>query len=212
MCYGYIVLCLSNGCGNRSLHLSFKELRKYDPSRRLYSYEFSEQKKGIDSHLFFSQPTSYFVLDNRIPEKIRKLVHEAENSQRSNFLVGATACLRKAIYELLEHEKAIVKNPKTERADYQKSVKTLKEKYPPVASDFFDALGNIQQMTSDNVHEGSWQSWDSGKIKFIIELTKSILHEMYVVPAERKKTLGTLTEMRTELKNSKDTPSKSQES
>lgn len=210
-CYGYIVRCDSSGCGKRSMHLSYEKLWGYLGNNQ-WCFEWPYKEDEIDSYMFFSQPTSYFVLDSRIPRKIRDLIHEAEQSQRSNFLVGASACLRKAIYELLEHEKAIAENPKTGRADYQESVKTLKAKYSFVSSELFDALGNIQQMTSDNVHEGSWQSWDSGKIKFIIELTKSILHEMYVLPAERKKTLGTLAEMQTELINSKNTPSKSQES
>ena len=218
-CYGYIVMCGSKGCGRISMHLSYEQLWKYLARDRQYYFQKHDgyhergyKEEEIDSHIFFSQPTSYFVLDNHIPAKIRELLHEAENSQRSNFLVGASACLRKAIYELLEHEKAIAENPKTGRADYQESVKTLKAKYSFVSSELFDALGNIQQMASDNVHEGSWQSWDSRKIKFIIELTKSILHEMYVLPAERKKTLGTLAEMQTELTNSKNTPSKPQES
>ena len=210
-CYGYVVRCGSAECGKRSMHLSYEKLWEYSTYSRRWYFESIYEGDEIDSHIFFSQPTSHFVLDSRIPRRIRDLIYEAEQSQRSNFLVGASACLRKAIYELLEHEKAIAENPKTGRADYQESVKTLKAKYSFVSSELFDALGNIQQMASDNVHEGSWQSWDSRKIKFIIELTKSILHEMYVLPAERKKTLGTLAEMQTELSNSKNTPSKSQE-
>ena len=103
---------------------------------------------------------------------------------------------------MLEHEEAIVKNPENGRANYQDSVKKLKEKFSFVSPELFDALGNIQQMTSDNVHEGSWESWDSPKIKIIIELTKSVLHEMYVVPEETKERLKVLTEIHTEFKKS----------
>jgi hypothetical protein len=158
----------------------------------------------IDATLFFSQPTSYFVLDSRIPEKVRELIYEAENSRKSNYLVGASACLRKAIYELLEHEKSIVKNPKTGYADYQASIKSLKEKFTNVASELFDALGHTQEMVSDNVHEGSWEAWDSPKLRFIIELTKATLHEMYVVPEERKERLGLLGQMKSAFSNSKN--------
>ena len=165
----------------------------------------------IDAALFFSQPTSYFVLDSRIPEKVRELIYEAENSRKSNYLVGASACLRKAIYELLEHEKSIVKNPKTGYADYQASIKSLKEKFNNVASELFDALGHTQEMVSDNVHEGSWEAWDSPKLRFIIELTKATLHEMYVVPEERKERLGLLGQMKSAFSSSKSTSSEVEE-
>ena len=204
-CYGYIVKCDSDGCGKSSMHLSFQKLR--------YSDHASKFMDGldIDAALFFSQPTSYFVLDNQIPEKVRVLIYEAENSRKSNYLVGASACLRKAIYELLEHEKSIIKNPKTGYADYQASIKSLKGKFTNVASELFDALGHIQEMASDNVHEGSWEAWDSSKLRFIIELTKATLHEMYVVPEERKERLGLLGQMKSAFSSAKSPSSGAEE-
>lgn len=207
-CHGYIVKCDSEGCEKKSMHLSFQDLRKYSQYDR-YSYQFTDGL-DIDAALFFSQPTSYFVLDNRIPEKVRELIYEAENSRKSNYLVGASACLRKAIYELLEHEKSIIENPKTGYADYQVSIKNLKEKFPNVASELFDALGHIQEMVSDNVHEGSWEAWDSPKLRFIIELTKATLHEMYVVPEERKERLGLLGQMKSAFSRSKSPSQKAE--
>ncbi len=207
ICYGYIVKCNSENCEKTSMHLSFQELRE---SYRQYNQTYYKDKfmdgLDIDAALFFSQPTSYFILDNRIPEKVRELIYEAEDSRKSNYLVGASACLRKAVYELLEHEKSIVKNTKTGHADYQESIKTLKAKFPAVAPEPFDALGHIQEMTSDNVHEGSWEAWDSTKLRFIIELAKATLHEMYVVPEERKERLGLLGQMKTAFSNSKSRP------
>jgi len=201
-CYGYIVKCDSEGCEKTSLHLSFQELRKYSQYGG-YSEQFMDGP-DIDAALFFSQPTSYFVLDNRIPEKVRELIYEAENSRKSNFLVGASACLRKAIYELIEHEKTIVKNPKTGYANYQESMRALGVKFPKVESELFEALGHIQEMTSNNVHEGSWEAWDSPKLRILIELTKATLHEMYVVPEERKDRLGVLGQMKSVFSNSKN--------
>src|SRR3990167_2851283 len=198
ICYGYIVRCDSDGCEKTSMHLSFQELR-----RSIHSDQFMDGL-DIDAILFFSQPTSYFILDSRIPEKVRELIYEAENSRKSNYLVGASACLRKAIYELIEHEKSIIKNQKTGHADYQASIKSLKEKFTNVASELFDALGHTQEMASDNVHEGSWEAWDSPKLRFIIELTKATLHEMYVVPEERKERLGLLGQMKSAFSNSKN--------
>lgn len=208
-CYGYIVRCDSDGCEKTSMHLSFQELRSY--SRHSGHSSRFMPDLDIDAALFFSQPTSYFILDSRIPEKVRELIYEAENSRKSNYLVGASACLRKAIYELLEHEKSIVKNPKTGYADYQASIKSLKEKFTNVASELFDALGHTQEMVSDNVHEGSWEAWDSPKLRFIIELTKATLHEMYVMPEERKERLGLLGQMKAAFSNSKSTSSKDEE-
>lgn len=205
ICYGYLVRCQSDGCGNVSMHLSFKELREgqmYFGGDARYENKFRDGV-DIDKSLFFSQPTSYFILDSRMPEAVRELIHEAENCRKSNFLVGASACLRKAIYELLEYEKAIVLNPKTKWADYQKSIKNLKSHFPGVAPELFDALGDIQEMISNNVHEGSWEAWDSSKLTFFIEMTKAALHEMYVVPAERKERLGALNKLKSELSTSK---------
>lgn len=58
-------------------------------------------------------------------------------------------------------------------------------------------------MASNQVHEGSWEAWDSSKLRFIIELAKATLHEMYVVPEERKERLGILGQMKSAFANSK---------
>jgi len=205
LCAGYLVKCDSEGCGKTSIHLSFKELRAsyVEYNQKKYNNQFAKGT-DIDAGIFFSQPTSYFILDNRIPEIVRELVYEAENSRKSNFLVGASACLRKAVYELLEYEKAIVKNKKTGHAIYQESIKNLKSKFPKVEEQLFDALGHIQELASDFIHEGSWDAWDSPKLRVLIELTKVILHEMYVVPEERKDELGVLSQLKSVFSISKN--------
>lgn len=190
-CYVYFIACQS--CENVSLHFSFTDIRDIDK----YGSRQNEFKKvDIDNHLFFSQPSSSFTLDNRIPSGIRDLIFEAENSRQANLLVGASACLRKAIYELLEREAVTVRDPKTDRANYQESIKALKAKFSSISPELFDALGDIQGLASDHVHEGSWKAWDSPKLKILIELTKTTLHEMYVVPEERKQRLGVLSELK----------------
>lgn len=205
ICHGYLIKCNSDGCGKVSMHLSFKELREstIEFQQLRYNNRFTDSS-NIDTALFFSQPTSYFVIDNRIPEKVRELIYEAENCRKSNFLVGASACLRKAIYELLEHEKVMVINPQTGYANYQESIKSLKVKFTNVAPELFDALGHVQELASNNVHEGSWDAWDSPKLTTLIELTKAILHEMYVVPEERKERMGILNQLKSGLIQSKD--------
>ncbi|MBU4347849.1 hypothetical protein KKF23_04910 [Patescibacteria group bacterium] len=206
-CYVFIVRC--NSCQNESLHFCYEDIRATDFHGSPTSY--FRDKLDIDSKMFFSQPSSFFALDERIPREIRELIFESEKARQANLLVGASACLRKTIYELLVYEKVVIKNEKTGRADYQASIKNLKSKFQSVAPELFDALGDIQELASDNVHEGSWEAWDSPKLRFIIELTKATLHEMYVVPEERKERLGLLGQMKSAFSNSKSTSSKNEE-
>jgi hypothetical protein len=133
----------------------------------------------IDARIFHSIPTSFFVLDSRIPEKLRELIAEAEGCLKMNFLTGASACARKAIYELTVRENA-------EGGDYESKIKFLKGKYPSVDATLFDVLSHIQDMTSDKVHEQSWPKWESGHLQLILETLKAVLHEIYVVPKERE--------------------------
>lgn len=194
-CYGYIVRCSS--CKKESFHLSFGKIHKEN-----YPYRFRDYI-DIDKKIFYSRPSSFFVLDNRIPESVRQLIFEAEQSRQANLLVGASACLRKSIYQLLEYEKSVVRNEKTGRADYEKSIKNLKSKFPNVSPELFSALANIQEMTSDFVHEGSWKAWDSHKLRFLIELVKATLDEMYVIPDERKSRLSLLNELKSKFAQDK---------
>ena len=193
-CYGYLIECQSKGCNKTSLHLSFEEIRKasYYPNGNIQYGNIFEDSIDIDKKIFYSRPTSFFTLDSRIPHQIRDLIFEAEQSRQENLLVGASACLRKAIYELLKREKSIVVNKETKRADYKESIKALKKKFSSVAPELFDALSNIQEMASDHLHEESWEAWDSPKLRILIELAKATLEEMYVIPDERKQRLSVL--------------------
>ena len=47
----------------------------------------------------------FFVIDQNIPRIIRELVYEAEGCLKMNYTTGASACMRKAIYELLIDQK-----------------------------------------------------------------------------------------------------------
>ncbi len=212
-CYVYFVKC--NSCKKKSLHLSFSDIREYifdtlaipvayTRKRELQPTDRFKSNIDIDSKLFFSRPSSFFVLDKRIPKKIRKLVFEADGCRQANFLVGASACARKAIYELLDHENSIVINEKTKRANYSESIKQLKDKFSFVSAELFDVLGEIQELTSDVVHEGSWESWDSKHLRYLIELLKTILNEMYVIPEEKKRGLSILSELKKKITKDKN--------
>lgn len=155
----------------------------------------------LDSVIFYSVPTSFFVLDDRIPSVIRELITEAEGCLKMNFLTGASACMRKAIYELCILEKA-------EGTDYESKIKFLKGKYRDSDPALFDILAHIQGMTSDKIHEQSWDMWDSANLRLIIETLKTVLYDIYVHPkvkAERSKFVQQLFEKVTLGKKEKGT-------
>ncbi|NVM56097.1 MAG: hypothetical protein HWN66_20540, partial [Candidatus Helarchaeota archaeon] len=152
-CYIYLVKC--SRCHNISLHLSY-ECFVYSVGEEGYRFE---QDKDIDSRIFYSHPTTFFTMDERIPKIIRELISEAESCLKMNFLTGASACVRKAIYEFLDIEKA-------QGEDYKSRIKFLKSKYEKIVDpDFFDTLAHIQDMTSDKLHEQSWGKLDTKYLK-----------------------------------------------
>jgi len=136
-CYVYFVVC--DSCKRTSLHLSFTGPGLVDAGGGSQVYRF-QQNDDIDAHFFYSVPTSFFVLDKRIPAVIRELITEAEGSRKMNFLTGASACARKAIYEFLVKEKA-------EGERYEDKIKSLKSRFTNVDPELFDVLGHIQDMT-----------------------------------------------------------------
>lgn len=166
-CLVYRVKCRS--CEKISMHLSYETL--HEPTGNLRFKDID-----LDAAIFYSVPTSFFVLDDRIPSVIRELIAEADACLKMNFLTGASACARKAIYELLVREKA-------EGEHYADKIKSLKTTHPEVDSTLIDVLGHIQDMTSDKIHEQSWPKWDSAHLRLILETLKVTLHEIYVAPA-----------------------------
>ena len=184
ICYVYLVECSS--CGKVSMHLSYEKIYVLLKNLKI----FFEDNIDIDSEIFYSVPTSFFVMDSRIPSVIRELMTESEGCLKMNFLTGASACMRKGIYELTIIEKA-------EGKDYESKIKFLKSKYSQIDPELFDILSQIKDLTSDKIHEQSWDKWDSSYLRLIIETLKIILHEIYVEPQikiDRLKTIRCLRE------------------
>ena len=173
-CTAWFVKC--NSCGKISMHLTYEDI---DATGSYGGYRISD-RIDLDSQFFYSVPTSFFVVDARIPKIIRELITEAEGCIKMNYLTGASACCRKAIYELTVKEEA-------EGEDYEARIKFLKKKFPSVDSGLFNVLCHIKDMTSDKIHEQSWDKWDAINLKFFIETLKAILHDIYVVPDEKKR-------------------------
>jgi hypothetical protein len=190
-CFFYVTVCTS--CTGRALHLSHQNLRPElaHTARAVQFFRFTDGV-DLDSKLFYSHPTSFFALDEAIPRVLRELITEADGCLKMNFLTGASACMRKAIYELLVLEKASGVN-------YDEKIKDFKRTHPGITPDYIDILGAIKDMTSDKVHEQSWEKWDSNNLKLLIETLKAILYEIYVVPAQRKKRTGDIQKLRSTL-------------
>jgi hypothetical protein len=180
------------------MHLSFEEITDHGQGGRNWPLL---MKAGIDldSKIFYSVPTSFFVLDSRIPGVLRELIMEAEGCLKMNFLTGASACMRKAIYELLVFEKV-------EGDHYEDRIKQLKTKYPVSDPELFDILGHIQDMTSDKVHEQSWDKWDSKYLALIIETLKTVLYDIYVLPDQKQQRSRQIRELRQAVTKAKKAP------
>lgn len=191
-CFVYLVECSS--CHKVSMHLSYSSIIVKRTS--MYVHEKFRSDIDIDSHIFYSGPTSFFVVDDRIPRKTRELITEAEGCLKMNFLTGASACARKAIYELLVLEKA-------EGDDCKSRIKFLKKKYPNSDPNLFDILAHIQDVTSDKVHEQSWDKWDSNYLKLIIETLKTVLHDIYVLPRIKEERSLNIQKLQESLKKDK---------
>lgn len=210
--YGFRVRCGGDTCNRISLHLSNYDIEIFNndfwtvPTRDESGKRknVSVEELELDDLFFYHQPTTFFTLDNRINEKVRTLVAEAEGCAKMNYLVGASGCLRKAIYELLELEQV----PKTDKdgkeVDYGERVKVLKSKYPTVPPEYFDALANIQGMTSEQLHEGDWKPWTQNEFRFLVEAVKEVLTEVYVRPQEKASVLQKILALKPqkEVKNS----------
>ena len=198
-CYVYFVNC--SDCESRSMHLSYDDIeatRRTGPAiGEIGGADDFQPDIDIDSKIFHSVPTSFFVMDSRIPRIIRELIDEGEGCLKMNYLTGASACIRKAIYELTFVEEC-------EGADYEARIKYLKIKYTTIDPALFDILAAIQDMTSEKVHEQSWDKWDSKHLRLITESLKTILHEIYVIPAEQKERIAEVIKLRADLRKDKN--------
>jgi transcription elongation factor Elf1 len=190
-CYIYRVLCHS--CQQISMHLSFEEIKVTQKWGMASGYVFEiTEDVDLDSKFFYSVPTSFFVLDERIPKVLRELITEAEGCLKSNFLTGASACTRKVVYELAIIEKA-------DGNDYESRLKSLKAKRSDVDGEYFDTLLTIQQVTSNKVHELSYDKWNSSHLRIILTALTEILYAMYVIPSVRQEKRSAILRLKEEV-------------
>ena len=196
-CRAFFIQCHS--CRKRSMHLTFKALDtessilfENERRRRFRISEQTDAEASLDQFFFYSVPTSFFVLDARVKAVLRELLTEAEGCLKSNFLTGASACARKIVYELAVLEKA-------SGDDYESRIKSLKTIHADVEPEFFDTLLTIQQLTSEKVHENSYDGWDAKHLRIILAALREVLHELYVAPAIREDRRKSILNLKDEL-------------
>jgi len=173
-CQAIFVMCQS--CQKISMHLSYSGIARQHGNIFYFSVG---TNTDIDDSIFYSVPTSFFVIDKRIPKILRELLAEAEGCLKSNFLTGASACARKLVYEL-----AIDKD--AEGTEYEGRIKSLKQKLPNIDPVYLDTLLTVQQVASEKVHEQSYDGWEAKHLRVILASLHDILHEVYVVPKQRE--------------------------
>lgn len=131
-----------------------------------------------DENIILSIPSSFFTIDNRIPRKFRELIEEAEKCIQNNCLTGASACIRKTIYEFLLQEQATGNN-------YDEKIKSLKGKHKTLDDSYIDMISGIQGIMCDQVHESTvYENFSSKQAKGYIEILKEIFNHFYVLPQE----------------------------
>lgn len=186
----YLMVAQCDYCQKRSLHLSYtKFVGIYEYTNN--AYVSLKDHYNLDNHIFFSAPSSFFTIDERIPKKLRELFAEAEGCLKGNFLTGASACARKVVYELAKREKA-------DGEDYTEQLKSLKKKLPHIDADYFDTLIDVKDTTSSKVHENASDAWDSGHVRLILSTLIEVLDEIYVEPEIKKAKRAAIKKLRQE--------------
>ena len=195
-CTVYTVICTY--CKKTSMYLSYRyfELEKI-PNGSQSGYRFvlkpeESAQETLNSEFFYSVPTSFFELDNRIPRVLREPFAEAEGCLKSGFLTGGSACARKVIYELCKSSGVVGK-------DYEERIAGLKEKYPDVGEASFDLLAHVHSITSSKVHEHAYDGWESKHLKAVLGAVAEVMHEIFVLPAEKLERRKAMQRMRDEL-------------
>jgi hypothetical protein len=161
------------------MHLSYEDVPLQATGSDSHGNIYRFTTDNLDGKFFYSVPTSFFVLDSRVPRVLRELVTEAEGCLKSNFLTGASACARKVVYELGVIQGATGDN-------YEDRIKSLKTLNPEIDPTFFDTLLTIQQVTSTKVHEESYDGWESKHLRLILSSLSEALGEIFVAPAIRE--------------------------
>ena len=73
-----------------------------------------------------------------------------------------------------------------------------------IEEDYFDTLLTIQQITSEKVHEQSYDGWEAKHLRLILSTLVELLNIIYVIPEIRKEKRKSILSLKNEiLKNKK---------
>ena len=219
---GKIIFVKCNRCEKISVHFAPYEIltSRWENTKigiyTLYALRYSESISfyksknddspfdvDLDSKIYHSIPSSFFTMDERIPKKMRQLVDEAQECKKANLKTGASACLRKLIYTLLSdqlNKKAGKENVSLKDLGYEHysdCIKAFKECCPDL-TEFIEPLEDITGITSDQVHENSWDEISSKDIEICLASIKDLLEELYVQPALLKERREAILKMKEE--------------
>jgi hypothetical protein len=136
-------------------------------------------------------PPRFLVVDPKVPSLIRQLLEEADGCVNMSFVNGGTACARRAIAVVLATEEVVSDD------DYSASLLNLSEKHPAVAPALFQILAMLGDETEEPLTVDS--------LRALIVTIKAIVHEIYVLGAERIERLMYVHQLVESLK--RDTPS-----
>lgn len=151
-----------------------------------------------DENIILHIPTSFFTTDNRIPKKLRELINEAEKCIQNNCMTGASACIRKTIYEFLLDQNA-------QGQSYNDKIKSLKNRYKTLDNAYIDMISGIQGIMCDQVHEKSvYESFKSNEAKVYIEILKEIFNSVYVIPQETNDRKQEINKLYSQISNSRN--------
>ena len=150
----------------------------------------------LDDAFFYHSPSESFTIDQRIPGKIKEPLAEAQQRLKNNFLTGASGCLRKAIYKMLQDQKIPERDDAQNFLKYEERIEHLKKQTPRVDEDLINYLKAIHILTSTELHENDWEDYDAPNLRFLIEITKDVLYEIYVLPDEKNKRREQISELK----------------
>lgn len=168
------------------------------------------EKDKIDELFFYHQPNSTFVIDSRIPKKIREALDEANTAHKMGLSIGSSAALRMAIFELLAKfeipkikesenpEEEPQKLPYYDRLDFLKE--KLKELHPNVDLALLDDVKKIYSLSSQPLHErlpseNDWVDFTPSQFLFLLEVVHTLLIQIFIIPSENENRKGKLSEL-----------------
>jgi hypothetical protein len=212
--YVYVIKCTK--CNKNTMHFSkfhipivtLKNFLGYGEERTIFDKDkflpdIIKQitSSGFDSLFFFSVPRGKFEMDDIVPLKLRSIFFEAVDSYRANLITGASACIRKVIYEMLLDKKII---PDKSLEHYTDCIDKLKTDNPTIAPDYFNVLKSITGITSDQLHEQAWDKLESHHLDKLLRTLQVVLYEIYVLPVLRQKQFEEVIGIKKAIEESKD--------